>query len=217
MPTEKFFNLKEGKRQAILEAAGEELLETPYALLTVSRIIQRAGISRASFYYYFNDKEDLFHHMVEEMKNRFLGDMEMALKECRGNFEEGFKQMVSSLLEDGNLRKRCSLYQRLVEDTQCHNQAVLQEASFYDKDGLRKFIRDRDTLLDEKTYKGLGEEKMVCLLELGVLVVIKTLFLCFVGNSDEKKLKETAFRQLEILDRGARSFRENQEERRSSA
>ena len=36
MPTEKFFNLKEGKRQAILEAAGEELLETPYSLLTVS-------------------------------------------------------------------------------------------------------------------------------------------------------------------------------------
>ena len=49
MPTEKFYNLKEGKKQAILEAAGDELLETPYSLLTVSRIIQKAGISRASF------------------------------------------------------------------------------------------------------------------------------------------------------------------------
>ena len=107
MPTEKFFNLKEGKRQAILEAAGEELLETPYSLLTVSQIIQRAGISRASFYYYFNDKEDLFQHMVEEMKTRFLKDMEKTLRECRGNFAEGFKKMVSSMLEDENLGKRC--------------------------------------------------------------------------------------------------------------
>ncbi len=105
MPTEKFFNLKEGKRQAILEAAGEELLETPYSLLTVSQIIQRAGISRASFYYYFNDKEDLFQHMVEEMKTRFLKDMEKTLRECRGNFAEGFKKMVSSMLEDENLEK----------------------------------------------------------------------------------------------------------------
>ena len=92
MPTEKFFNLKEGKRQAILEAAGEELLETPYSLLTVSQIIQRAGISRASFYYYFNDKEDLFQHMVEEMKTRFLKDMEKTLRECGEILPKGLKK-----------------------------------------------------------------------------------------------------------------------------
>ena len=209
MPTEKFFNLKEGKRQAILEAAGEELLETPYSLLTVSQIIRRAGISRASFYYYFNDKEDLFQHMVEEMKTRFLKDMEKTLRECRGNFAEGFKKMVSSMLEDENLGKRCGLYRRLVEDAQCHMRAVRQEASFYDKDGLRQFVQSREGLLNEETYQGLGEEKTVSLLELGILVVIKTLFLQFAGSSAKKLLRETAFRQLEILDRGARSFRDS--------
>ncbi len=216
MPTEKFFNLKEGKRQAILEAAGEELLETPYSLLTVSRIIQKAGISRASFYYYFRDKEDLFYHMVEEMRSRFLSDMEKALRDSKGDFLEGFKKMLHFALEDGAFRKRCSLYRRLAEDARYRSQTTRKEASFYDKDGLRKFVRSREGLLDEERYGGLDEEKSICLLEMGVLVVIKTMFLCFVGN-DGKCLRKTAIRQLEILDRGARSFQENQEDTRSSA
>ncbi len=87
--------------------------------------------------------------------------------------------------------------------------AVRQEASFYDKDGLRQFVQSREGLLNEETYQGLGEEKTVCLLELGILVVIKTLFLQFAGSSAKKLLRETAFRQLEILDRGARSFRDS--------
>ena len=201
MPTEKFFNLKEGKRQAILEAAGEELMETPYALLTVSRIIQRAGISRASFYYYFSDKEDLFVHLVEEMKNRFIQDLQEALRECGGNFAKGFKRMVSMVLENEGFQKNCSLYQKMAEDADCHSQAA-----FYEEKHLKEFAAACGGLLDQEAYPGLDDEKNASLLELGVLVVAKTMFLKFVGGEDPEYLKEIAFCQLEMLERGARNL-----------
>ena len=206
MPTEKFYNLKEGKKQAILEAAGDELLETPYSLLTVSRIIQKAGISRASFYYYFSDKEDLFRHLREEMKNRFIKVVEKALRQKQGNFREGFQAVISTMLEDGGFRKNCCLYQRMVEDTECHNQAVRQEAAFHEKEGLREFVKNCQGLLNPELYPGLDEEKTVCLMELGVLVVAKTLFLYLMGSEKKEYLEGIAGVQLEILDRGARAL-----------
>lgn len=217
MPTEKFFNLKEGKRQAILEAAGDELLETPYAFLTVSRIIQRAGISRASFYYYFNDKEDLFRHLIDEMKSHFLTVIRNALHQQKGNFYESFKLVLSRMLEDGNLEKQCQLYQRMIEDTECHNQAVRREAAFYESEGLKTFARSCQNLLDSSLYPGLDEDKTGCLMEMGVLVLIKTLFLYFMGTESKECLERMAGRQLEILDRGARAMSAGDEKKQFTA
>ena len=59
MPTEKFMNLGDYKKQAILDAMRAEFMTTPYSEIRISSLIKRAGISRASFYLYFQSKEDL--------------------------------------------------------------------------------------------------------------------------------------------------------------
>lgn len=217
MPTERFFHLKEGKKQAILEAAGDELLETPYSLLTVSRIIRRAGISRASFYYYFSDKEDLFHHLIEEVNHRFITEIQTALEEKKGNFCEGFKRAVSHMLEDQVLEKSCRLYRRLVDDTECHSQALRQQAAFYESSRLKAMAEECQELLDSEAYPGLDQEKLGCLMELGVLVVVKTLFLYFAGSEKKEYLEGIAGCQLEILDRGARALPREGREKRCTA
>jgi AcrR family transcriptional regulator len=51
----------------ILEAIEPMLEETPYADLRVESIIKAGGISRATFYAYFDDKVDLLRAMVEDV------------------------------------------------------------------------------------------------------------------------------------------------------
>ena len=49
MPTQKFINLGEGKKEAILTAMCREFMNIPYSEIRISSLIQKAGISRASY------------------------------------------------------------------------------------------------------------------------------------------------------------------------
>ncbi len=78
MPTGTFFRLPEEKRTRLMDAAWEEFSATPYAKVSINRIIQAAQIPRGSFYQYFADKEELFLYMVEDLH----GSLKEKLSQC---------------------------------------------------------------------------------------------------------------------------------------
>lgn len=65
MARSRFDNLEEEKQEKILSEAGEEFAAKGYAEASLNAIIERAGISKGSLYYYFDNKEDLFGTAVE--------------------------------------------------------------------------------------------------------------------------------------------------------
>ena len=72
MPSATFFNLPEEKRQKLLSAAQLEFSRVPYDQASINKIIQTAGIPRGSFYMYFTDKEDLFHHLMSVYRRQLI-------------------------------------------------------------------------------------------------------------------------------------------------
>jgi AcrR family transcriptional regulator len=72
MARNRFENLEPERREAILSAAADEFAARGYAGASLSRIIDAAGISKGSLYYYFNDKQDLFVTAVEVAMERLL-------------------------------------------------------------------------------------------------------------------------------------------------
>jgi AcrR family transcriptional regulator len=77
MPKQTFFNLPEEKRQTIIDVAIEEFAENGFEAASINRIVANSGISKGSFYQYFEDKLDLFMHLVDilaqEKTNIFQG------------------------------------------------------------------------------------------------------------------------------------------------
>ncbi|GMX62275.1 TetR/AcrR family transcriptional regulator [Paenibacillus elgii] len=65
MPHPTFFNLPADKRNLIFETAVEEFYELGYAKASISRIVAKTGIAKGSFYQYFEDKKDLYKHVLE--------------------------------------------------------------------------------------------------------------------------------------------------------
>jgi AcrR family transcriptional regulator len=59
-PRPRFLSLPPARRAAILDAAGSELAAHGFEKASINRVIERAGISKGAFYYYFDDKRDLF-------------------------------------------------------------------------------------------------------------------------------------------------------------
>ncbi len=65
MPKQTFFNLPQEKRDQILALAIEEFAENDYKNASISRIVNRAGIAKGSFYQYFADKKDLYLYLID--------------------------------------------------------------------------------------------------------------------------------------------------------
>jgi AcrR family transcriptional regulator len=75
MARARFDNLEPERRNAMLAAAAEEFAAHGYGGASLNRIIEAAGISKGSLYYYFDDKADLFASVVEEAIRRLMEEL----------------------------------------------------------------------------------------------------------------------------------------------
>ncbi len=64
MPKQTFFNLPDEKRTQIMDAAIDEFADYGLEKASTNRIVANSGISKGSFYQYFEDKLDVFDHIV---------------------------------------------------------------------------------------------------------------------------------------------------------
>ncbi len=84
MPKETFFNLPGEKQERIIEAAMDEFAARSYHQARVTAIADNAGIAKGSFYQYFEDKKDLFKHLMDlsvKKKIKYINQDMMANKE----------------------------------------------------------------------------------------------------------------------------------------
>ena len=77
MPKQTFFNLPAEKREVIINAAVDEFVKHGLENASTNRIVAKSGISKGSFYQYFEDKQDVFMHLLtvlEQEKTDFFKD-----------------------------------------------------------------------------------------------------------------------------------------------
>jgi AcrR family transcriptional regulator len=68
----RFAKLPRPQQQAILEAALEEFAAHGFHDASLNRVIDAAGISKGSLYYYFDDKEDLYAYVAQTELERLF-------------------------------------------------------------------------------------------------------------------------------------------------
>jgi AcrR family transcriptional regulator len=75
MPKQTFLNLPPEKRQTIISAAVDEFSQYGLENASTNRIVENSGISKGSFYQYFEDKQDVFRYLLtvleQEKMNHF--------------------------------------------------------------------------------------------------------------------------------------------------
>ena len=65
-----FYNLPPEKREKIIDVTRKEFRKGSKKKITINSVIKNAGISRGSFYQYFDDKLDLVELMADDMMNK---------------------------------------------------------------------------------------------------------------------------------------------------
>jgi AcrR family transcriptional regulator len=69
MPKQTFLNLPEKKRNTIINAAIDEFAQHGLENGSTNRIVANSGISKGSFYQYFEDKQDVFMYLLTVLEN----------------------------------------------------------------------------------------------------------------------------------------------------
>lgn len=80
-----FYNLPQEKREKIVDVTKKEFLKGKKQKITINNVIKEAGISRGSFYQYFDDKLDLVEIVVDDMLNKITHYMEKELINNNGD------------------------------------------------------------------------------------------------------------------------------------
>jgi AcrR family transcriptional regulator len=70
LPTATYFNLPDDKRSRIFQAAVNEFAQRNIDAASLANIVAEAKISRGSIYQYFRDKEDLYIHVIESLREK---------------------------------------------------------------------------------------------------------------------------------------------------
>ncbi|WLR54670.1 TetR/AcrR family transcriptional regulator [Mesobacillus subterraneus] len=185
MPKQTFFNLSDHKREKLIESAEIEFASAPFFEASIANIIKTAGISRGSFYQYFEDKEDLYFYLLEDKLKKAKFYLSGLLEKHQGDLIEALIELQSYFLhalsdeEEKLFLKNALLYTThrvessftSVWDTQLDNQESKKVGELINRDCLNS-TAEKELVhifkivsalsfnnLIEKTVKGLSDDE----------------------------------------------------------
>jgi len=103
MPKKTFFNIHEDKRNKLIKAGRREFTKHSLQTSSLNRILNRADIPKGSFYAYFQDKDEFYWYILNDVIRPRLTSYETLLSEFDGDLfliEEMHLQEMINLLKD---------------------------------------------------------------------------------------------------------------------
>ena len=91
----------DNKKEAIFEATISLLNEVGFYQISMSKIAKRAGVSVATIYVYFEDKDDMIRKLYLDVKNRFISFAVQDLdteKSTQQNIEYSIRKMLDFII-----------------------------------------------------------------------------------------------------------------------
>jgi AcrR family transcriptional regulator len=197
VPKQTFFNLQQDKRKKLIESAEIEFTRVPLFEASIANIIKMAGISRGSFYQYFEDKDDLYFYLLENKLNKAKQHFIGFLEKHQGDLIEALMEMYFYFLttlsdeEEKNFLRNALIYTSYkVEssftsmfDTYLDKQEFLKITELINKQCLN-ISNDKELLhifkiisalafnnLIEKTVKGLTDAEAMESFKLSVNLI----------------------------------------------
>jgi AcrR family transcriptional regulator len=94
---QKIQEMKDAKRQHILESAAKVFAEKGYYQTKVTDILEQAAISTGSFYFYFSNKEKLFESLYDEMIQTYLNVLQEAIDTMTDNADSIVESITKAI------------------------------------------------------------------------------------------------------------------------
>lgn len=114
----RFEALPEEKQKLIMNSAMEEFVKGGYDKASVNNIVESAGISKGSLFYYFKSKKKLYLYLFEYCENLIISNAKTHLSKDNKDF---IKRMNETMTGNLNLLKDYPLVYRFVRSCKLEN------------------------------------------------------------------------------------------------
>lgn len=127
MPKSTFYNLSEDKKQKIEEAIKEEFSKHSANKVSISNIIEKAGIPRGSFYQYFEDKDDALKYIIGNFLNDEKKQIKKLLIEHDGDIFYTTLDLYSYFIDRSYNETEVKLFQNIINKLRNENVNIYKD------------------------------------------------------------------------------------------
>lgn len=204
MPKEMFSHIPLEKQKMFLNVAIEEFTTKSFELVSVNSIVKNAGISRGSFYTYFEDKEELFNFIFNQTREERLEYAKIVIKESNRDFFVFIKTMFVYDFENFFNNSRFSLFRNYIHYLQVNKKGSIRDSIIMplssDDDNAKN---EYSTTFDISEYN-MNEDEFLDLVEMTIVIVINTFLKSESENLSKNEIIKIFNNRIEILKRGSR-------------
>ncbi len=196
-----FYNLPEQKRQRVINAVIDEFADTENDKVSINRIVQKANISRGSFYQYFDDKLDLVEVLIKSYIDMGIDDIRRAVATSNGDIFYTFECMFDEIAAFSNDERHKKVLKDLISNVRANNTLV--------SDYIIKRYKGIESLVDitdefsRKDFRFKSDEDMTLLQQILISVLKNEIYNYYVFDTDLEESKARYLRKLYIIKQGA--------------
>ncbi len=200
-----FYNLPEEKRQRVTEAIVDEFANAEDDKVSINRIVQKANISRGSFYQYFDDKLDLVEVLIRSYLNLVIDDLRRAIVSSDGDIFYTFEciyDIIIGLSKDERNRK---VLRNLISNIRANNNLVsdyIVKRYIKQYKSIEEFINITDEF-SRKSFRFKSDEDLTYLQQILTSVLKNEIYNFYVFDTDPEETKQRYLRKLFIIKQGA--------------
>lgn len=193
-----FYNLPPEKREKIIDVTRKEFQKGHKQKITINTVIKKAGISRGSFYQYFDDKLDLVELVTDDMISRIVDFIRDELMLNGGDIFEipirFFDEMVADKLNRNELA--------LITDDDNQNNALISDYLRY-RAHKPNFYEKFEEYIDKSSLSLSDDEDVKCVIFMMFDAVKAALENVIRDPSSQSKERVRLYRKTQILKAGA--------------
>lgn len=198
-----FQNLKPEKKQIIIEAALDEFTELPFNEASITSIVKKAGISRGSFYQYFESKENLYRYLVNYLYLKHRKDLLNILIKHSGDLYESLVEFYDGYIDEVVESKYFSFYKNTFIYVNHHLIGMdgilsISNQSSDREEQQAQFIE----LIDMDNLKTESKKEALEYIYFIVNTIHHMIIDGFVNDMDFEKIKKRSFRAVDWLYHG---------------
>lgn len=202
MPTETFYKLDELKRQKIIASMKKEFGKTSFDEASINKIVQDAGISKGSFFTYFESKEEAIDYLITLKMEKEIEIFINSLKRNSGDLKKVFMELFEDMKKDPCEEERklmANIFKNLIGDK--HKFMKMHKEKFKNSTFKNELI-ETFKYVDKTKYELETEQNYLIVVNMLVNVLRSNLMEIFTNKTPIEKAEEQFNYELNIIMKG---------------
>ena len=200
MPKQTYFHLSKDKQETLIAAAKQEFSRVPLHEASVANIIKSAGIPRGSFYQYFEDKEDLFYYLLNQLAEKNNRRFISVLMDKNGDLFETFIATFQFMLEVHRNPEHKNFFKNVYLNMNYKHEKTLA-SNVYEENQKNQFLSTLK-LINTSNLNIQDEHELHHVLKILMGVTFQNIVQLFVKEYTGEEALRNYMVQIDLLKRG---------------